>query len=329
MLIKQLLHYGASIGALWLSLALPSTAQSLPATPPPSSVAPPAVIPAPLTTRQDTAAAVHELFRSRRGGGFAWLALGTAGMLGAILPAQQSTSAGVWTPGVVAGSALVGIGLNKRIQFRRSRERQVLHELVATGHLPVSVSRRLKGNFLPVPGNNTWPKLMKMDAVVSAPAPVAPTDSGVAAPALAPLPTVAGHTRADSLDAVLGLFVAKCAGGQLPALLLTSVGGIVAGTSNADNEYNVNTGRFEEREAPAGAVVAGLGLALGGLAYMYIHNAPYSMAKYEALKSAYEGGAPLPAALRASIKPKHFDQGRALRVKLTRKAARKNARRNS
>lgn len=314
------------MGALWLSLALPGAAQSLPAAPAPSVVAPPAVTTTPLLTRQDTAAAVHELFKSRRGGGIGWLALGTVGMLASILPAQQSTSAGVWTPGVVAGSALVGIGLNKSIQFRRSRERRVLRELVATGHLPASVSRRLKGNFLPVPGNYTWPKLVKPDAVVSASVLLSPLDSSLAAPV--PGPVAVSLPPVDSLDAVMGLFMAKRFAGQLPALLLTSVGGTLTRASGADREYNYTTGQFEEQEPSSGAVALGLSLAAGGVLYMYIHNAPYSMAKFEALKSAYEGGTPLPAKLRTQIKPKHFAKGRELRIRFARKAARKNARKS-
>ncbi|RZK86771.1 MAG: hypothetical protein EOO62_40255, partial [Hymenobacter sp.] len=40
-------------------------------------------------TRADTARAIHELFRSRRGGSVGWLAFGTAGVLASTLPAQQ------------------------------------------------------------------------------------------------------------------------------------------------------------------------------------------------------------------------------------------------
>jgi hypothetical protein len=248
-------------------------------------------------------------------------------MLASILPAQQSTSAGVWTPGVVAGSALVGIGLNKSIQFRRSRELNVLRELAATGHLPISISRRLKGNFLPVPGNSYLPELVKPDAVVSAPPPAVRTDSGLVAPI--PALVEVRHTRADSLDAVLGLFMAKCTAGQVPAMLLTGAGTALARTGSADREYNYVTGQFEEQEPSSGAVAVGLSVALGGVLYMYIHNAPYTLAKFEALKSAYEGGAPLPAKLRSQIKPKHFEQGQKWRVKLARKAARKSQKRSS
>lgn len=103
-------------------------------------------------TRADTARAIRKLFRSRRGGGIGWLSFGTAGILASTLPALQTTSAGVWTPGVVAGSAFMLIGLNKRIQFRPDREWQVLRELAATGHLPASVARRLRGKFMPIHG---------------------------------------------------------------------------------------------------------------------------------------------------------------------------------
>jgi hypothetical protein len=68
-------------------------------------------------TRQDSARAVHELFQSRRGGGFGWLAFGGAGTAASIIPAQQATSAGVWVPGVVIGSALTVLGTKKLIQF--------------------------------------------------------------------------------------------------------------------------------------------------------------------------------------------------------------------
>jgi hypothetical protein len=227
----------------------------------------------------------------------------------------------------VAGSALVGIGLNKSIQFRKSREQLILRELAATGHLPVSVSRRLKGNFLPVSGNNGWPKLLPPDAVASVPALVVPTDSGLTAPVPAPV-IVDSRAPADSLDALLGLFMAKRFAGQLPALLLTGVGSAMTRATGADREYNYITGKFEEQEPSSGAVVAGLSLALGGVVYMYIHNAPYSMANFEALKVAYEGGAPLPAKLRGQIKPKHFTTGQEWRIKLARMAARKKARRN-
>ena len=118
--------------ALLLAATIPVCAQVSPA-----SVAPP-TLPSTLLdsstgglSRADTARAIRQLFHSRRGGGIGWLAFGTAGILASTLPAQQSTSAGVWTPGVVAGSAFLLIGLNKRIQFRPGRERQVLRELAA------------------------------------------------------------------------------------------------------------------------------------------------------------------------------------------------------
>ena len=125
------------LGFLFLLLvSVVSSAQTLP-TPLPASP----VVPTASLTRADTARAIRKLFKSRRGGGAGWLGFGTASILASTLPALQTTSAGVWTPGVVAGSAFLLIGLNKRIQFRPGRERQVLRELAATGHLPTSVAR--------------------------------------------------------------------------------------------------------------------------------------------------------------------------------------------
>jgi len=83
-------------------------------------------------TRADTVRAIRKLFRSRRGG-VGWLAFGTAGIAASTLPALQTTSAGIWEPGVAAGSALFLPGLKKRLQFPRGRERRVLRELAATG----------------------------------------------------------------------------------------------------------------------------------------------------------------------------------------------------
>ena len=108
-------------------------------------------------SRQDTARAVHELFQSRRGGGFGWLAFGGAGMAASIIPAQQTTSAGVWTPGVVIGSALALLGTKKLLQFGWGREHRVLRDLAATGHLPTDVKRRLHGNFAPLHGTASAP----------------------------------------------------------------------------------------------------------------------------------------------------------------------------
>ena len=138
---------------LLLSAVVTASAQTLPTTITPSA---PRATAAPASpsyfTRADTARAIRKLFRSRRGGGTGWLAFGTAGILAATLPAQQSTSAGVWTPGVVAGSAFMLIGLNKRVQFRAGRERRILRELAATGRIPTTVARRLRGKFSPERG---------------------------------------------------------------------------------------------------------------------------------------------------------------------------------
>jgi len=291
-------------------------AQDLPTTPAASPV--PKVIPvlapaAPFLTRVDTARAVHELFRSRRGGGFGWLALGTAGMLAAILPAQQSTSAGVWTPGVVAGSALVGIGLNKRIQFRRSREKRILRELAANGHLPTSISRRLKGNFMPLHGTVSEENPLLAKGIMP----------GGTIPSIAAVTPdhKLSDARQDTLDAVQGLFNAKRLGGQLPILLalpgLRLMTGATASNSAAPSYVQSST------EPSGGQVAAGLLLAAGGVVYMFMHNAPYSNAKFAELQASYLAGAPLPSSIRAQLKEKHIASGRTYRARMERNAARR------
>lgn len=181
-----------------------ASTQSLPAaTPPASSARVAAPYAFPNFTRADTARAIRKLFKSRRGGGAGWLGFGTASILASTLPALQTTSAGVWTPGVVAGSAFMLIGINKRIQFRPSRERRVLRELAATGHLPASVSRRLRGNFRPVPG---------------APSDYDPLSApGIRPPMLAQALTpaeVAATAHADTLRAINRLFERRRKGGR-------------------------------------------------------------------------------------------------------------------
>ncbi|RFP65766.1 hypothetical protein D0N36_07495 [Hymenobacter lapidiphilus] len=141
-------------------------------------------------TRADTARAIRRLFKSRRGGGAGWLGLGAASVLASTLPAQQSTSAGVWTPGVVAGSVFTLIGLNKRIQFRPENERQILRELAVTGRLAPNVSRRLRGSFKVTKGaaSDYNPLLAEGIAPESMPALVSPVQAQAVAPSSSTLP---------------------------------------------------------------------------------------------------------------------------------------------
>ncbi len=278
--------------------------------------------PRPLT-RADTARAIHELFRSRRGGGAGWLALGAAGNLASILPAQQSTSAGVWTPGVVAGSAFLLIGLNKRIQFRPGRERYVLRELAATGHLPASVARRLRGNFAPVHGSPLEENpLLAKEIISSAPAPGSPAAaSAPSAPASAPVPTptqLLADARTDTLDAVQGLFMSRRGAGAWPLVGVLPVARILTGATNTDLPNNPVAP--QTTSPSSGSVALGLGLMGAGLAYMLIHNAPYTKAHCQALSLAYRNGQPLPADLRQSLRPRHFELGRKYRQRLERRA---------
>lgn len=308
-MIKQIL-----IACLALGMGTSAFAQQpvAPASPASAAVLAPATL-SPLT-RADTARAVHELFRSRRGGSIGWFALGTAGMLASILPAQQSTSAGVWTPGVVAGSALVGIGLNKGIQFRRGRERRVLRELAATGHLPVSISRRLKGNFMPLHGTASEDNPLLAKGV--APSGSTP-NSIVATPA-----QVLADAQQDTLDAVQGFFNAKRLGGQLPILLALPALRLMTG-SNASSTSGPSYVQPQNDEPSGGQVAAGLLLAAGGVTYMFVHNAPYSDAKFAELRASYLAGTPLPLAIRTRLKEKHVAAGRTYRVRMERKAARR------
>ncbi|HEX8657211.1 MAG TPA: hypothetical protein VF690_06745 [Hymenobacter sp.] len=281
----------------------------------------------PILTRLDTARAVHELFKSRRGGGFGWLAFGGAGMAASIIPAQQSTSAGVWTPGVVVGSGLVLLGTKKVIQFGWGREQRVLRDLAATGHLPADVKRRLRGNFAPLHGTASAPNpLLALNSTpptpaTSASAPQNTGTPGAGAPPAA-LPQTLADARQDTLDAVLGLFLAKRLGGQLPILLALPGLRLMTGASKT----NVPSSPYvqpQNNDPSSGQVALGLALMTGGVAYMFIHNAPYSAAKFDALRTSYLAGTPLPTDLHAQLKAKHIASGRAFRERLERKAARR------
>lgn len=294
-----------------------SGAQTLPTTGPLASA--PALF-ATALTRADTARAMHELFRSRRGGGVGWLAFGTAGILASTLPAQQTTSAGVWTPGVVAGSAFVLLGVKKRIQFRPGRERQLLRELAATGHLPASVARRLRGNFAPVHGTAATPNPLAAYGPVPS---VLPSSSTPLTPAQQLV-----DAKQDTLDAVRGFFLAKNFVGQLPLVLALPGLRLMTGASSTD--YSPSPYVQSQSSNPGtGQVVAGLALMAGGVAYMFIHNAPYTDAKYNALRADYLAGKPLPASIRTKLKPKHLADGRTYRERMERRAVRRAKRKRS
>ena len=275
-------------------------------------------------TRQDSARAVHELFQSRRGGGFGWLAFGGAGTAASIIPAQQATSAGVWMPGVVIGSALAVLGTKKLIQFGWGRERRVLQKLAATGHLPIDVQRRLHGNFAPLHGTASAPNPLL--AYSTAPPGALAADGAVPAPvsgtpaAEAP-PRMLADARQDTLDAVQGLFNAKRLVGQLPILLALPGLRLMTGATKTGvpNSPYIQT---QSSDPPAGQIALGLLLMTGGVTYMFVHNAPYSDAKFKLLHDEYLAGHPLPPALRAQLKPKHIAAGRTYREKMERRGRR-------
>lgn len=310
--------------SLLAAFSVTATGQTLPS--PATSTA--AIAPPVALTRADTARAIHELFRSRRGGGVGWLALGTVGILASTLPAQQTTSAGVWTPGVVAGSAFVLIGLNKRIQFRPGRERQVLRELATTGHLPVSVGRRLHGNFAPVHGSASEANpLLALPIASGVPAAGSPPASAPGAPVLAPATSTPAQqlvdARTDTLDAVRGLFLSRRGAGAWPLIVVLPVARILAGTTNTDLP-NSSSYAPQTTSPSGGSVALGLGLMGAGLAYMLLHNAPYTQEHYQALSLAYSNGQPLPANIRQGLRARHLTIGRKYRQRQERRALRRS-----
>jgi hypothetical protein len=274
--------------ALLLLTNFAAWSQELPAPVIPSGI----VIPSSSTSgllRADTARAIRKLFKSRRGGGTGWLAFGTAGILASTLPAQQTTSAGIWTPGVVAGSALLLIGLNKRIQFRPSRERQVLRELAATGYLPASVARRLRGNFTPERG-------------------AASDYNPLLAPDIRPSQLAASFTpaqlqesaRADTLRAIDRLFERRRRGGKIWAYI--GVSGALAIvrvlTSPSSNGNQVDGGGV--------ALLTGVFVGLP-VAASVINLKAYSEAREEEVDRLYRSGQPLPKKIRQRIKRKDLE----------------------
>jgi hypothetical protein len=268
-------------------------AQALPAAGPPVSSARVSAPASPYDfTRADTARAIRKLFKSRRGGGSGWLAFGTAGILASTLPALQTTSAGVWTPGVLAGSASMLIGLNKRIQFRAGRERRVLRELAATGHLPTSVSRRLRGNFRPLRGAAS-----DYDPL-SAP--------GIRPPMVAQNLTpaeVAATAHADTLRAINRLFARRRKGGRTWNYLglagsLSLVRILTSSSSNSNGYGNSNS-----VDGGSVAILAGTFIA-APVAIGLINLAAYSEAHETEIENLYSSGKPLPKKIRQRIKRK-------------------------
>lgn len=264
-------------------------AQTLPAAGSPVSSARVTALAAPNDfTRADTARAIRKLFKSRRGGGSGWLAFGTAGILASTLPALQTTSAGVWTPGVLAGSASMLIGLNKRIQFRAGRERRVLRELAATGHLPTSVSRRLRGNFKPIRG-----AVSDYDPL-SAPSIRPPMMAQNLTPA-----EVAATAHADTLRAINRLFARRRKGGRTWNYLglagsLSMVRALTSSPSNG-NGNSVDGGSI--------AILAGAFIA-APVAIGVVNLATYSEAHETEMENLYSSGKPLPKKIRQRIKKK-------------------------
>lgn len=240
-------------------------------------------------TRADTARAIRRLFRNRRGGGSTWLAFGTAGVLASTLPALQTTSAGVWTPGVVAGSAAMLIGLNKRLQFRAGRERQVLRGLAATGRLPAGVARRLRGKFAPQHGTpSDYNPLLAKD--IYAPNPAAPLTAA----------QLRETARADTLRAIDRMFERRRKGGK--RWVYVGVGGVLALVrSRISPPSNGNSLDGGGTAVLAGAFI-GVPVAIG-----ILNLSAYSEAHEEEVDRRYRAGQPLPKKIRQRIKRKDLE----------------------
>lgn len=272
-------------------------------------------------TRYDTAHAVHALFEQRRVGGIGWTlaggALSAITVIGAINYGSNDPIAVVVTGG--AGAGMLALGISKLHRYSELREQQVLSAYARTGLLARKYRRRLHGNFQPISGTPTWPiPLLPELADSQLPAAPAAATPGASAASKA-LPLTNTYSRQDTLDAVLGLFVAKRTAGQLPALGIMPAARLLVGTKQAPNSSSVIT----RTEPDPTQVAGGLLLMAGVTTYMFIHNAPYTKAKYNALAGQYTAGGTLPPAIRAQLREKHFAQGRNYRERLERQQARR------
>jgi len=275
----------------------------------------------PPLTRQDTAYAVQELFAARRTGGTV-LTIG-GGIFTGLFVSSLATIDKVGTGDALAGGGCIvglgllpaSIGISKLARFSRAREQQVISAYATGEKLPRQYARRLRGNFRPVPASQ-WTGIDI--AEINKPLLIDSADDAM--PSLAV--SAPDAARADTLDALVGLFNAKRGAGQWPAVLLAS-GGLVAISASGSERFDYQTGQFEKTPPTTGAVVTGLAMSVGGLVYMLVHNAPYSMAKLDAIGTAYEAGGALPAEIRRKLLPKHFTKGRAIRNQMMRKANRK------
>ena len=104
-----------------------------------------------------------------------------------------------------------------------------------------------------------------------------------------PKPRPLADARQDTLDAVQGLFNAKRLVGQLPILLALPGLRLMTGATKTGvpNSPYVQT---QSSDPPAGQIALGLLLMTGVVTYMFVHNAPYSDAKFRLLHDDYLAG---------------------------------------
>jgi hypothetical protein len=172
----------------------------------------------------------------------------------------------------------------------------------------------LKGNFMPLHGTASEGNPLLAKGVMP--------NGSTASISVATPTQVLADARQDTLDAVQGLFNAKRFGGKLPILMALPALRLMTG-SNASSNSGSPYVQPQNEEPSGGQVVAGLLLAAGGVTYMFVHNAPYSDAKFAELRASYLAGTALSPDIRDRLREKHVVAGRMYRARMERKAARR------
>jgi hypothetical protein len=192
----------------------------------------------------------------------------------------------------VAGSAFLLIGLNKRILFRPGRERQVLRELAATGHLPASVARRLRGQYTPHHGTPSDYNPLLAKGIYS---------SAANASSLTPA-QLQETARADTLRAIDRMFERRRRGGKIWAYV--GVSGALALVRALTSSTSTNNGNSLD----GGGVAVLAGAFVGApVAISILNLSAYNEAHEEAVDRLYRSGQPLPKKIRQRMKRKDLE----------------------
>ena len=181
------------------------------------------------------------------------------------------------------------IGLNKRVQFRAGRERRILRELAATGRIPTTVARRLRGKFSPERGaaSDYNPLLSKA---------ISPNNSTIL---LTPA-QMQETAHADTLRAISRLFERRRKGGKRWAYLGLSGALSMARVLTAPNANDGST------NAGGLALIAGVFVGVP-IAVSIVNLTAYSEAHEEEVERIYRSGQPLPKIIRQRMKKKDLE----------------------